>query len=177
MPRPSHPPWYDHPNYIWWSVQVMKFLIMQSLPASRHFFPLRSCYRTPSIYVLPLLWETKFYTHQQLIQWHKMTFQQTTNHFCLQRSPSGSDARTRTVSEHSVCAALSDRCRWQWAVCCSVWQMYVVLSCVCCLSDRCRWHWAVYCSVWQMYVVLSCVCCLSDRCRWHWAVYCSVWQI
>jgi hypothetical protein len=27
----SHPPWGDHPNNIWWSVQVMKLLIMQSV--------------------------------------------------------------------------------------------------------------------------------------------------
>jgi hypothetical protein len=36
MSRPSHPPCLD-PNNIWWSVQVMKLLIMQSSPASRHF--------------------------------------------------------------------------------------------------------------------------------------------
>jgi hypothetical protein len=29
---PSHPPWLDRPN-IWWSVQLMKLLIMQSAPA------------------------------------------------------------------------------------------------------------------------------------------------
>jgi hypothetical protein len=28
----------------WWSLQVMKLLIMQSSPASRHFLPLRSKY-------------------------------------------------------------------------------------------------------------------------------------
>jgi hypothetical protein len=35
----SHPsrPWFDHPNNIWWSVQVTKLLIMQSSPASCHF--------------------------------------------------------------------------------------------------------------------------------------------
>jgi hypothetical protein len=32
MPRQSHPPWSDHPNNIWWNVQVMK-LIMQCFPA------------------------------------------------------------------------------------------------------------------------------------------------
>jgi hypothetical protein len=30
MPLPSHPPWLAHPNNIWWSVQVMKLLIMKS---------------------------------------------------------------------------------------------------------------------------------------------------
>jgi hypothetical protein len=43
-PARSHPPLSDHPNYIWWSAQVMKFLIMQSSPASRHFLSLRSKY-------------------------------------------------------------------------------------------------------------------------------------
>jgi hypothetical protein len=36
MSCPSHLPWFDHPNNIWWSIQVMKFLIMQSSPASCH---------------------------------------------------------------------------------------------------------------------------------------------
>jgi hypothetical protein len=29
MHRPSHPPWFDHPNNIWWRVQIMELLIMQ----------------------------------------------------------------------------------------------------------------------------------------------------
>jgi hypothetical protein len=28
MLRPSHRPWFDHPNNIWWSVQIMKLLTM-----------------------------------------------------------------------------------------------------------------------------------------------------
>jgi hypothetical protein len=35
MPYPSHPPWYDHSNYVWLRVQVMKLLIMQFSPISR----------------------------------------------------------------------------------------------------------------------------------------------
>jgi len=34
MPSPSLSPWLDRPNSIWWSVQVTKFLITQSSPAS-----------------------------------------------------------------------------------------------------------------------------------------------
>jgi len=30
MSRLPHPPSFDHPNNIWWSVRLMKFLIMQS---------------------------------------------------------------------------------------------------------------------------------------------------
>jgi hypothetical protein len=43
MPCP-YLPWCDHQNTIWWRVQSMKLLIMQSSPASRHFLPLRSKY-------------------------------------------------------------------------------------------------------------------------------------
>jgi hypothetical protein len=66
---PSHPPWFSHPNNIWWSIYVMKLFIMQSSPASSHFLPLRSKYFLQhtvlkhSHYVLPLVWETKFHTH------------------------------------------------------------------------------------------------------------------
>jgi hypothetical protein len=42
--RPFHITWFNHPNSIWWSVQVMKLLIMQSSPVSYHFLPLRSKY-------------------------------------------------------------------------------------------------------------------------------------
>jgi hypothetical protein len=28
MPRPSHSSLFDHPNYIWWGVQIIKLLIM-----------------------------------------------------------------------------------------------------------------------------------------------------
>jgi len=48
---PSHPPWFDHPNNILWSVQLMNRLIMQSSPASHHYFPLR-CKQSPQHLVL-----------------------------------------------------------------------------------------------------------------------------
>jgi hypothetical protein len=48
----------------------MKFLIMQFSPTSCHFISLRSKYfpwhpllKLPSVYVSPLLSETKFHTH------------------------------------------------------------------------------------------------------------------
>jgi len=44
MPLLSHSPWFDHSNNIWWSVQVMKLLIMQSSLASCFFLSLRSKY-------------------------------------------------------------------------------------------------------------------------------------
>jgi hypothetical protein len=43
MPRLSYTQ-FDHPNNIWWSVQVMKLLVMQYSAASRHFLPLMSKY-------------------------------------------------------------------------------------------------------------------------------------
>jgi hypothetical protein len=44
MPRPSHPPWFNDPNNIWWRVQNMELCVMQFSPWSRHFIPLRSKY-------------------------------------------------------------------------------------------------------------------------------------
>jgi hypothetical protein len=44
MPRPPHSHWLDLPNEIWGWVQIMKFLIVQLPPFSRHLIPLRSKY-------------------------------------------------------------------------------------------------------------------------------------
>jgi len=46
MPIPSHPPWLDHPNNIWYSVQIVQLLNMQSFPASCHFLHLQSRFST-----------------------------------------------------------------------------------------------------------------------------------
>jgi len=43
-PRPSHPPWLDHPNNICWSVHVMTLLNVQFSPFSQSFLPLSSKY-------------------------------------------------------------------------------------------------------------------------------------
>jgi hypothetical protein len=45
MPRPPHPPLFDHSNNIWWNVEVMKLPTIQSSPVSGHlhiFLLLRS---------------------------------------------------------------------------------------------------------------------------------------
>jgi hypothetical protein len=42
MPCPSHPPWLDHST--WRRLRVMKLLIMQFSPTSRHFISLRFKY-------------------------------------------------------------------------------------------------------------------------------------
>jgi hypothetical protein len=39
MSHPLHPPWFNHPNNIWWRMQVTKFIIMQFSVWSI-FFPL-----------------------------------------------------------------------------------------------------------------------------------------
>jgi hypothetical protein len=41
MPRPSHPPCFDHPNITGWRVQTMQLLIMQFSPTSCYFIPRR----------------------------------------------------------------------------------------------------------------------------------------
>jgi hypothetical protein len=65
---PPHPPWFDYPNNTWWRMQIMKVLIMQFSPSSCYFLPLganillSTLFSSTSIYVLPLMWETKFHT-------------------------------------------------------------------------------------------------------------------
>jgi hypothetical protein len=44
LTRPPQSPWLDLPNDIWGWVQIMKFLIVQLSPFSRHINPLRSKY-------------------------------------------------------------------------------------------------------------------------------------
>jgi hypothetical protein len=63
---------YYHPSNVWLSVQVMKLISIHSPPSCHLLLPLRSKYspqhpvlKTPSIYVLLLVWETKFHTHTQ----------------------------------------------------------------------------------------------------------------
>jgi hypothetical protein len=46
MPCPSHYPWFDLPNDIWWWVQIMKLPIVQLSPLSRYFIPLRSVHNS-----------------------------------------------------------------------------------------------------------------------------------
>jgi hypothetical protein len=43
-PRPSHRPWFDHPNNIWWKVQIMELLIMKLFLVSSYIILLRSKY-------------------------------------------------------------------------------------------------------------------------------------
>jgi hypothetical protein len=67
IPCPPHPPLLDHSDYIWRRVQIMKPLIMQFSATSYDFISLRSKYpQTPSVYVPPLISETKFPTHTQI---------------------------------------------------------------------------------------------------------------
>jgi len=53
MPHPSHLPWLDYLNNIWWSIHIMKLLIMQSSPSSCHFLPLGSKYSQCPIFRHP----------------------------------------------------------------------------------------------------------------------------
>jgi len=61
---PSHPPWFHHPNIIWWNIQVMELHIMQCNilhpPATSSLS--NYCSQKPSIYILPLVWKTKYHT-------------------------------------------------------------------------------------------------------------------
>jgi hypothetical protein len=69
MPIPPHTLWLDHYNCTWLRVQVMNFLIMQFSPIPPHFILVQilsspPCYWT-SVYVLPLMSETKLHTHAE----------------------------------------------------------------------------------------------------------------
>jgi hypothetical protein len=44
MPCPSPHPWFDHPNSIWWRVQIMELLTAWFPSAFCHCIPLRSIY-------------------------------------------------------------------------------------------------------------------------------------
>jgi len=44
MCHPSHSPWFDHPNNIWWEVQIIKFLIMQCFTLPCYLVPHRPKY-------------------------------------------------------------------------------------------------------------------------------------
>jgi len=61
MPRRSHHPQFDHPNTIWWSIQVTKLLMVNFSPASRHFL---------------LLWSKYLLQHPVLKQTRCMSFHQ-----------------------------------------------------------------------------------------------------
>jgi hypothetical protein len=68
MPRPSHSPRLFCSNYTWRRVQIMKLFVMQFSPFSCHLMSLQSKYspwrhfKRPSVYVPPLMPETKFHT-------------------------------------------------------------------------------------------------------------------
>jgi hypothetical protein len=58
----------DNSNYTWRRVQIMRLLVIQLSPPSRHFITLPSILlntlsQTLSVYVPPLLSETMFHTH------------------------------------------------------------------------------------------------------------------
>jgi hypothetical protein len=50
MPCQSHPPLFDHSNYTWRRVQVVKLLIMQYFQPSCHLIPLRSKYSPSNLF-------------------------------------------------------------------------------------------------------------------------------
>jgi len=66
-----HYSYFVHPDDIWWAVQIMKLLTMQSSPFPcylAHFIPKYLPQQTILQYrypVLPSAWETEFHTHTQ----------------------------------------------------------------------------------------------------------------
>ena len=70
MPHLSHSSWFNHPTNIWLGVQFIKLLILYLSPLPCCLIPLRLRYlpqhpilKTPSTYISPSMWVTKFHTH------------------------------------------------------------------------------------------------------------------
>ena len=64
IPCPSHSPWFDDFNDIWWGVEFVKLLISNFLDPPHYFLPLSpqillsAQFQTPSAIDIPLMWET-----------------------------------------------------------------------------------------------------------------------
>jgi hypothetical protein len=71
MPLPSHPPWFDHSSSIRRRIHIMELLIMQFSSNTCHFisseiqiFSYAVCSQTPSICVLPLMWDQVWHPYK-----------------------------------------------------------------------------------------------------------------
>jgi len=69
MPCPWHSFGFDHPNNIWWGVQIIKLLIIWIFPLPIYLIPFKLNYASSasvlkhsSAYVPPSVWVTKFKT-------------------------------------------------------------------------------------------------------------------
>ena len=69
MPRPSHPPLFNHLNNTWCKAHTMKLHIMQFIPSLPYFLPVGPnifpsfLFCKPSAYIHSLMCETSFRTH------------------------------------------------------------------------------------------------------------------
>ena len=55
--RPSHCSWFDHPNNIWWGIQIMQLLLLLPRPSQAQISSLTLCSQTASAYVSTAVWE------------------------------------------------------------------------------------------------------------------------
>jgi len=81
----SHVLLFNHPNNIWWSVQVMKILTMQSSPVSRQIFSTSPCSQTPSTYAPPLVWKLKpRESSSNKCEWNYWSYRNFESLFCAE---------------------------------------------------------------------------------------------
>ena len=78
MPLLSRLSWLDHPEWylVRSTIRVVPYYAISPtllfLPFVPKYLSLAHCFRTPSLYVLPLVWETMFHTHTK--QQEKLRF-------------------------------------------------------------------------------------------------------
>jgi hypothetical protein len=147
----------------------MKLLIIQSSPASRHFLPLRSkcplqhSSQTPSICVLPLVWETKF--HTQTKQQVKLKLEQMLLALHEGRGDARRWPRLMTMRFLALWSAgqinvpqatpcNSNRTTWALTVSGNIWRVHAASS-----------HSHELIDQWRLVVILSCV--LGLLCSLH----------
>jgi hypothetical protein len=74
--HPFHYTWFDQPYNIWWTVQILKFIIMQFPPDSCHFLSFSLSVRSKYTLQHPVL---KYSQSTAFLEWRLWSFTLTQN--------------------------------------------------------------------------------------------------